>query len=219
MAASDAVDSRPKRSFWARVDRWMRSIHLYSGLFLVPWMMVYATSALLINHGPLIREWFDVQPPKQEVIREVEFNPNGAFPENLDEQAAGVLAHLELEGAHRVLPGQSNARQLTIFRMCASGNYIITWNRVEKNIVVKQQKPFSYMRLINGLHFKGGYGQRYPAHILWAVVVDLVGVSIAFWVASGVYIWARRPTKRLLGGVFLVGGIVLFIALALALCS
>jgi len=40
MAASDAVDSRPKCSFWARVDRWMRSIHLYSGLFLVPWMMV-----------------------------------------------------------------------------------------------------------------------------------------------------------------------------------
>lgn len=217
--ATDAVESRAKRSFWGRVDRWMRSIHLYTGLFLAPWMMVYATSALLINHAPLIRDWFDFQPPKQEVIREVAFTPNDAFPENLDEQAAVILEQLGLDGAHRVLPGQSNARQLTILRMCARGNYIITWNRMTKNIVVKQQKPFSYIRLINALHFKGGYGQRYIAHILWAVTVDLVGISIAFWVLSGVYIWARRPAKRMLGGVFFVGGIALFLALVLALCN
>ena len=69
MVATDTVESRPKRNFWARVDRWMRSIHLYTGLFLVPWMIIYATSAMLINHGPAVREWFNVQPPKQEVIR------------------------------------------------------------------------------------------------------------------------------------------------------
>jgi len=75
------------------------------------------------------------------------------------------------------------------------------------------------MRLINFLHFKGGYGQPYPAHILWAVMVDVVAVSIIFWVVSGVYIWARRPTKRLLGGLMLIGGIVLFVALVSAFCS
>jgi hypothetical protein len=219
MVASDAVDSKPKRSLWGRVDRWMRSLHLYTGLFLVPWMMVYATSALLINHGPALREWLDIQPPKQEVIQETKFTPSDTFPEDLDQQSAAILTHLGLEGAHRVLVGQSNEQQLKIFRMCARGNYIITWNRVEESIVVQQQQPFSYMRLINSLHFKGGYGQPYLAHILWAVIVDLVGISIAFWVVSGIYIWARRPTKRLLGGIFLVGGIVLFIALVLAFCS
>jgi hypothetical protein len=219
MADPETVNSRPKRSRWARVDRWMRSIHLYTGLFLVPWMMLYATSALLINHGPAIRVWLDIQPPKQEVIRDVEFAPGDLFPEDLDEQAAAIVAYLELEGAHGVLRGQSNARQLKIFRMCARGNYVITWNRVEKRIVVQQPKPFSCMRLINSLHFRGGYRQPYLAHILWAMVVDLVALSIIFWVVSGVYIWARRPTKRLLGGALLVGGIVLFVALVLALCN
>jgi hypothetical protein len=197
----------------------MRSIHLYSGLFLIPWMMIYATSACLINHGPAIRTWFDIQPPKQEVIREIKLTPGDSFPENLDQQAAAILAYVDLDGAHRVLLGQSNDRQLKVFRMCALGNYIVTWNRVKKNIVVQQQKPFSYMRLVNFLHFKGGYGQPYPAHILWAVIVDVVAVSIAFWVVSGVYIWARRPTRRLLGGVFLVGGMVCFVALVLALSN
>lgn len=215
---ANSLASRPKRSFLARVDRWMRSIHLYTGLFLVPWMMIYATSALLINHGPAIREWFDIQPPKQEVIRQVDYSPSDSLPKTLDEQAAAVLAHVNLEGAHRILPGQSNARQLTVFRMCARGNYIVTWNRLDEVIVVRQQKPFSYMRLINSLHFKAGYGQPYPAHVLWGVVVDLVAASIAFWVVSGIYIWARRPAKRLLGGVFLVAGIAVFAALVLALC-
>jgi hypothetical protein len=30
---------------WVRWDRWMRALHLYTGLFLVPWMTVYAVSA------------------------------------------------------------------------------------------------------------------------------------------------------------------------------
>ena len=39
---------------WVRWDRWMRALHLYTGLFLVPWMMVYAVSAFCLNHS----EWF-----------------------------------------------------------------------------------------------------------------------------------------------------------------
>ena len=32
---------------WLRWDRLMRASHLYTGLFLVPWMVVYAVSSLL----------------------------------------------------------------------------------------------------------------------------------------------------------------------------
>ncbi|MEZ6188121.1 MAG: hypothetical protein R3F62_24320 [Planctomycetota bacterium] len=33
---------------------WLRRLHLYTGLFLVPWVCVYAVSAILFNHGT----WF-----------------------------------------------------------------------------------------------------------------------------------------------------------------
>jgi hypothetical protein len=210
-------DSKPKRNIWVRVDRYMRSIHLYTGLFLIPWVLVYAASAFLINHGAALREWLDLKPPRLEILREVEFTPDDSFPEKQDEQAAAILAHLDLDGAHRVMVAQSNARQLKVLRMCAIGNYVVTWNRPDKKITLQQQQPFSYLRFINYLHFKGGYGQKYPAHMLWAVVVDVVAVSMTFWVVSGIYIWVRRPTKRLLGGLFFLGGSVLFIALVLAL--
>lgn len=85
-------------------------------------------------------------------------------------------------------------------------------------IVVQQQRPFSFFRLVNYLHFRGGYAQPYFVTIAWAVVVDCVAVSMLLWVVSGVYIWARRPGKRLLGGVCLVGGGLLFTGLVILLC-
>lgn len=210
---------RPNRSFWVRVDRVVRWLHLYTGLFLVPWMLVYAASALFLNHGPMLREWLDIKPPKLETVEEISFIPADSFPQEWAEQAAIILNQLELDGAHRVMPAQSNDKQLKILRICGSGNYIVTWNRTNNEVVVQQQKPFSWLRLVNFLHFKGGYGQPYPAHLIWAVLVDAVALSMAFWVASGIYIWARRPKKRLLGGVCVFGGSVLFIALVLAFCA
>ncbi len=35
---------------------------------------------------------------------------------------------------------------------------------------------------------------------------------------SGVYLWARRPRKRVLGGLCMIAGILLFFGLAVLLC-
>ena len=48
-------------------DRVMRVSHLYAGLFLVPWMTVYALSAFLLNHST----WFANLAPKWVVVRQV----------------------------------------------------------------------------------------------------------------------------------------------------
>jgi uncharacterized iron-regulated membrane protein len=50
------------------------------------------------------------------------------------------------------------------------------------------------------------------------VVVDAVTISTVIWVISGVYLWARRPRKRMLGGVCMTAGIALFAALVVLLC-
>ena len=55
----------------------------------------------------------------------------------------------------------------------------------------------------------------YAQHV--ALIVDAVTASTVFWVLSGVYIWARRPRKRLLGGLCLAGGCLLFAFLAISL--
>ena len=55
--------------------------------------------------------------------------------------------------------------------------------------------------------------------MIWGVIVDVVTVSTVLWVITGIYIWARRPRKRLLGGLCLVAGSLLFAALALLMCG
>ncbi len=64
--------ARMDKNRWVRWDRLMRASHLYTGLLLIPWMIVYAISAFCINHAA----WFTDPPktgPKWEVQRETTF--------------------------------------------------------------------------------------------------------------------------------------------------
>jgi hypothetical protein len=196
----------------------MRSLHLYTGLFLVPWMAVYATSAFCLNHGERASELLGVTPPSWKVVREVDFAPGDSFPETPAEQAAAILDVLDLDGPHRIV-GNPTAAPMTILRICASGNYRIVWRPQQSRIVVEQQQPFSAYRLMHSLHFRGGYQQNYVGAIAWAVMVDSVALCLWFWIVSGIYIWARRPQNHLLGGVCVVAGSLLFGGIVALLCS
>lgn len=203
---------------WARTDRTMRWLHLYTGLFLAPWMVVYAASAVFLNHRQWLVERLDITPPQWEVEREVEFDAGDGFPRDPAGQAKAILKHVNLDGAHRIA-GKPDALQLVILRICGSGHYRVTWRRGSSLIVVERQRPFSLWRLVHFLHFRCGYGQPYFAHRVWAVLVDAVGVSMLLWAVSGVYLWARRPRKRLLGGVCVALGILVFAGLVALLCT
>ena len=85
-------------------------------------------------------------------------------------------------------------------------------------MVVQRQRPFSGTRLLHGLHFGRGYDWRYPTSVVWAFSVDFVVASTWFWLLSGIYLWARRPKKRVLGAVVLGGGCLLFAGLVWLLC-
>lgn len=204
-----------KTKRWVCWDRWMRALHLYTGLFLVPWMTVYAVSAFCLNH----REWFTEGlelAADWENVCEVDFTPGPSFPQDPEKQAVAVLRHVDLEGPHRIM-GEPNANQLMIFRQCAAGHYRVTWYPPRSQVVVDRHLPSSFYTVLNSLHYQHGY-QPYFAALMWAIIVDVTTTSTVIWVISGVYIWARRPRKRLLGGLCLVAGLLLFATLAVLLC-
>jgi hypothetical protein len=206
-----------EKTGWARCDRWMRAAHLYTGLLLVPWMVVYAVSAFCINH----KTWFagpDKPGPTFEVVREADFPLDAAFPQEPREQVRAMLAYLDLDGAYRIA-GDPQANPLIIYRSCATGQYRVTWHRQPSRLVVERYGPTSFYVLVNNFHFQHGYDQEAVAYCAWAVIVDVVTVSTVIWVISGIYLWARRPRKRLLGAACLVAGAVLFVWLAFLLCK
>ena len=61
-------------SLWTRLDRVMRALHLYTSMFLVPWMMVYAISGFFVNHNEWFAKNLQLQPQFQ-VVQEMEFDP------------------------------------------------------------------------------------------------------------------------------------------------
>jgi hypothetical protein len=154
---------------------------------------------------------------KWELVREIDFAPDADFPSDTDEQAKALLEALDLDGAYRVM-GVPDANQLTLLRLCATGHYRITWQRPKNHVVVVRLGPASAYSLVNNLHFVTGYGVSSWPYWIWAVVVDAVTISTVIWVISGVYLWARRPRKRMLGGVCMTAGIALFAALVVLLC-
>lgn len=202
---------------WIRADRIFRSLHLYTGLFLLPWILIYGTSAFCLNHNRWIRDKFKIQPPRWETLREVEFVPDDSFPEEPKEQAKLILKRLDLDGAHHIM-GRPNANRMMINRVCATGNYRITWRRPDSLIIIEKQKSFSLYRLIHFLHFRGGYIQPYFVNIAWAVIVDAVSISMWIWALSGVYLWWRRSRKLLIGLLCLVGGLLVFLGLVFLFC-
>ncbi|OHB66025.1 MAG: hypothetical protein A2Y77_00310 [Planctomycetes bacterium RBG_13_62_9] len=204
-------------SRWGRIDVVMRSTHLYTGLFLAPWFLVYATSGFCLNHNKWLIERLKISPAKWELVREVPFTPDETFPRTAPERAIAILERVGLPGAHNIV-GNPNAPQMVIMRPSGTGAYRVTWRRAGSLLVVERMQPFSVFRLLHFLHFRFGYTQPYFAHVAWAAIVDVVTISMWVWVLSGFYIWLRRPRTRLIGSLFALGGSLLFIVLTILLC-
>jgi hypothetical protein len=196
-----------RRTSW---DRFMRASHLYTGLFLMPWMVVYAVSAFCLNH----QEWF--AEPRWEVVREEPFSADQTVSQAPKGQAQAILKHLDLEGPHHIQE-PSDPNRMILWRPCVRGYYRITWDRQPSRLVVEQRGAGSFYTLLNNLHFQHGYERQFK-YFAWAAIVDAVTISTVIWVISGIYLWARRPRKRLLGGLCAILGTVLFVGLVVLLC-
>lgn len=200
-----------------KADSLLRWIHLYTGLFLLPWMLVYGASAFCLNHNQWFIEKLNVTPIHWKIERQVDFTPDDSFPHEPVQQAKAIVKFLGLDGAHRII-GRPNANQMVINRICATGNYRITWRKPRSVLIVEKQESFSFYRLIHFLHFRGGYGQPYFAHITWAVIVDAVAISMWLWAISGVYLWWRRTRKPLIGFLCMAAGVLSFVGLVVLFC-
>jgi len=197
-----------------KLTPFMRSLHLYTGLFLGPWFLVYATSGFVLNHNAFFIKLAGMPQSQFEPIREETFSAPGGFPGTNEAQAKALLQHLELEGPH-VVARVSNAQRLIVLRMSGGGNYRVTWTRASGDLVVERQRPFRYRRLLHFLHFRSGYRQPYLVSRVWALMVDAVTISMWLWVVSGIYLWAKMPRKRWAGVICIVGGTVLFLVLVI----
>ena len=190
-----------------------RRTHLYLGMLLLPWMLVYASSAFLFNHNSYFRQFRAASPawlPLWEKDCAIEVPPGN---DALRETTGRILAGHGLKGAFGV---QRQGRRLNINVQNFWHPLRLTYDLDQKKLRAEQRR-FAPMEVLIRLHERAGYGQPGVLNNLWAVVVDLFSVTMLVWIGTGLYLWWKLPVTRGWGFVAIGGGAASIVLLLLTL--
>jgi len=197
-AVIDATAAGSVATRSSATSRIVRRVHMYLGLFLVPWMFMYAASTLVMNHREFVRSFYSTETPA--MVRERELDFSRTFPADATREhiAQLILSDLGLEGAHRVSGG--NGKPLVIDRQHAFVPRRITWDPGTRKIVIEKQE-FRSATFLERMHRRRGYQHPYALEDTWAFSVDLAVVTMVFWSLSGLWLWWELRPTRLWGAV------------------
>jgi hypothetical protein len=188
-----------------------RRVHLYLGLALLPWFLMYGVSSLPFAHNDFFQRldaakglplWtlraeltIDATPP-------ADAGALRAFGADLL-QKAGIDA--SSFGTYRQSPNQINVYVYS-FWQSTQLKYFVDSRRL--TIV---DRRFRWDHFLTGMHARGGFEQEGWLQTSWSVIVDLVCLALIVWIASGLYMWWGLPGHRLWGWVAIVAGAAAFV--------
>jgi len=188
-------------------DKINRRTHLYLGLFLIPWLLMYGVSSFIIIH----QSWFGAG--KQlvwEPLFEREYRRPIADQEDLRVTAQEILNDCNLEGAFWA--DKPNPDTLHIDRFSFWGSTRLTYSIKDQKLKAERQRMRPSQAVVR-MHFRGGYGQPTLWDKFWGLLVDLACVGIIIWIASGLIMWWRLPRLRGWGAIAVGGGVLSFLLL------
>jgi hypothetical protein len=180
---------------------------MYLGLFLFPWMLMYALSTMAMNHRALFVERYGAGPVPYE--REREFIYNGVFPAGADLRTVSrqILTSVGLDGAHGVT--RRNDGAIVITRNDLVTPRRLTYVPSARTVLIERmrRRPDAFLERF---HRRRGYATGYALDSAWAVSVDAVIVAMLFWVLSGLWMWCEMKATRALGAAIVLAGSGLF---------
>ena len=185
----------------------IRRTHMYLGLFLFPWMLMYTLSTMVMNHRALFVATYGAGPPAYEKERELVYD--AVFPPEVDLRTISrqILSSVGLDGAHGVT--RRNDGSIVITR-----NDLVSPRRLiyvpSARTVLIEKMPRRVDALLERFHRRRGYATGYALDTAWAVSVDVVIVAMVIWVLSGLWMWWEMKVTRALGAAAALGGAGLF---------
>ncbi len=192
----------------------VRRTHLYLGLFLLPWVIMFGVSSIPINHNTP-----GAPPPTWTKVAEVPFSaevPSTNEPASLRGIGRQMMNAAGFTGGFYV--NRPNARQININHPNFLGPTRAIYYIEDKKLVA-ERREFVPRMFLTGLHTRGGYRLGGFWDWIWALFVDLTSVGLLLWIASGVIMWWKIPGTgpRRWGWLALGGGAVCFVLIMLRL--
>ena len=206
-AAPSSEDSR------RAVSRLIRRIHMFTGLFLAPWMLMYALSTLVMTHSNYLFSFYPSKSPTMVTERELDYAR--AFPTNATREHIGqqILQDLGLDGTHSVSGGR-NGNPLIVNRQHALRTQRITFDASKSKMVIEREE-FRTPTFLERMHRRRGYNHPYTLEDTWGFTVDVAVVTMVFWSLSGIWLWWELKSTRRWGALSLAAGVILFAVFAL----
>jgi hypothetical protein len=197
------------------LSRLIRRVHMFSGLFLGPWMLMYALSTLVMAHRELVASFYSTKTPA--MVTERELGSSRSFPATATREEIGkqIVQDLGLGGRHNVSGGR-DGKPLVINRQHALTNRRITFDPAARKIVIEREE-FRASTFLERMHRRRGYDQPYALEDTWGFTVDVAVVTMVFWSLSGIWLWWELKPTRKWGALSLAVGPALFVIFLLVL--
>lgn len=197
--------------------RYLRDLHLYFGLFISPFILLFAASVFYLNHAKLI-----VGEQPAETYRELR------IPDGFDR----LKGREAVDRAREILPQVEAAGEIGFLRYVAKDRHLIfpvsragveTMVDVDlgaRSATVKRRamsvwESLAYLHKMPGPHNVAIRGNWIGTHV-WRWFADATIYLLLFISISGIYLWWAIRAERRMGLALLTAGAVTFFGLIYA---
>lgn len=191
----------------------VRSLHLYIGLFLSPFILIFSFSVLALNHvGWLNKKNPVLQTP---VIKtKIDKFPHDTSDLNI---AKAIISKLRIDGEIDFISKRENHFTFPVTK--PGLKVFVDVDTLTKDVVINREiegalRATNYLHKMPGPHNEKIRGNS-PLLKLWRVLADMVVYLLLFLSASGGFLWYFLKVERNLGILAIVLGAVTFSGLLL----
>ena len=194
-----------------------RRVHLYLGLALLPWFLMYGVSSVVFSHGSFF-ERRDAAGGLPLWTLRLERSLDVAVPDDPGQlrqigetliNVAGI--HGMSYGVYRESPTQINVYAYSFWQSTQVKYF------TDRRALTVEDRRFRWDEFLTGMHARGEFEQEGILPTSWAVVVDLVQFGILVWIASGLWMWWELRGHRRWGVAAILGGTLSFAWFAMRL--
>ena len=202
-----------------------RDLHLYVGLFLSPFVLVFAASVFYLVHGLAPRPAPNPAADGSQTITGVALPPDLAGLQGRPRVDAlrPVLNDLRVRGEIDFVRHVPNEHRVVVPVRLPDRDTIVTLDYVQRTatIVTKRHslgEAMVYLHKMPGPHNADLRGNSWLVRT-WAILADATAYLVLFLTLSGVYLWFVLKAERRVGLALLSTGALSFFGLVYAIAG
>lgn len=195
------------------IYRWMRELHLYFGLFIGPFILIYAISTIMFNHA-----W---KPAGEEKIHREKLSIQ--IPEGLEglTLARRVMSQINVSGEIEFFSHNPQQKKFVIPVMKPGQRTTINVDLESKTAEIERRRTgfwdaLLYLHKSPGPHLAGFRGNWFYTR-LWSWLADASVYLILIVSVTGIYVWWTLKTGRKAGLILAGVGCLTLVLIVLAI--